>query len=626
MANSITLNQALIDDIKAKIDAGTATAEEVVLYTKGLNQLQSGNDFQSVVIGLSQSAVDAIDSANAQFQEDTADALVTFGQTATNINTSATNAVSAINNAKDTLNSTNTSLSSTIAGLPSISVIREKVKADREYVHPYDRPAFYSVEAYAQETHEASIIMYNHYGNRIPWPKYGFMSLDQQMSTQDFASSRRLGNAHSKYGLNTENNSPFLTYRVQTTNSGYELGFANSLNHYGHVMGRFADNDGNFHGYNGSWNSTWMRDTCVIVNDIDQRYMLLREGDTFYIGGAKDPTKFKSDHSTRALLKDRAQLTGAMWKYEKYLWDVTHERFTIVGNGTGYGNACYNKTLNQLVVMKYDGTVGYQKPLLYSFSNDWNLKNIGLGTQEISYNYDTIANSKATLEIESTVNNSSGMPGTPNLSESSYRGVPILCDNGKIVHFMSMGNNISGASYGFRWQKNEAGTDYIKDRTFTFSGNTTKYGYDQGEYYGIRHHTTNDGKYVIARDHYYYYGTGARMLFVRVSDGKCLTYLNNDSTWGFDVTPTQLSKFIIHLHPHHLNTHTWLIDMDELFAIYEDGTAINFYQTAGEYEFASRWSNIQGQSYSSIVNLYKSYAPELEFISQVDKQTDTRTI
>src|SRR6056300_422807 len=104
MANSITLSTALVSDIQSKITAGTATAEEVVLYTKGLNQLQTANDFQSLVVGLSQSAVDAIDSANAQFQEDAQNALNTFAQTATNIDTSAATATSAINTAKNTLN------------------------------------------------------------------------------------------------------------------------------------------------------------------------------------------------------------------------------------------------------------------------------------------------------------------------------------------------------------------------------------------------------------------------------------------------------------------------------------------------------------------------------------------
>ena len=625
MANSITLNQALIDDIKAKIDAGTATAEEVVLYTKGLNQLQSGNDFQSVVIGLSQSAVDAIDSANAQFQEDTADALVTFGQTATNINTSATNAVSAINNAKDTLNSTNTSLSSTIAGLPSISIIRNKVKEDREYIHPYNRPAFYSVEAYANTVYEASIRMYDHYGNHIPWPNGGQRILNLMMDTTGFNTDRRLGNAESRYGLNYDNREPFLTYQTQTTKSGYELGFANSLNHYGHVMGRF-DDKGNWWGYNGSWESSIQRDTCVIVNDVDQNYMLIREGTSFWIGGGKDLTKLKNDYSNRALLKDQAQLTVLMYKYEEYMWDITHERFTIPDVGTGYGNACYNKTLNQLVVMKYNGTAGFQKPILYSFANDWNLKDIGKGKQAISYNYDPIANSKMTLEIESTVDNSVGMPGTPNLSESNYRGIPVLCDNGKIVHLMSMGSNVAGSSYGFRWKLNATGDDYEKDVSFTFTGQTTKYGYDQGEYYGIKHHTTNDGKYVVARDYYYYYGTGARILFIRVSDGKVLKYQDNNTTWGFSFTPIQLSKMIMHLHPHPISSHTWLLDFDEMFERYNDGDSINPYTTTGESEFSSRWSNIQGNSNGCFVPIYKSLGADLEFISTVDKQTDTRTL
>ena len=127
MANSITLSQSLIDDIAQKIQDGTATAEQVVLYTKGLQQLQEGNDFQAVTIGLSQSAVDTIDSSNAQFQEDSQNALDTFAQTATNIDTSATNAVSAINTAKDTLVATDAELSTTISGLPDSSEITKIV-------------------------------------------------------------------------------------------------------------------------------------------------------------------------------------------------------------------------------------------------------------------------------------------------------------------------------------------------------------------------------------------------------------------------------------------------------------------------------------------------------------------
>src|SRR6056300_1654695 len=114
MANSITLSTSLVADIQAKIDAGTATAEEVVLYTKGLNQLQTGNDFQSIVIGLSQSAVDAIDSSNAQFQEDSQDALDIFAATAGRIDSSSANAVTSINSAKDTLNQTSTNIESTL--------------------------------------------------------------------------------------------------------------------------------------------------------------------------------------------------------------------------------------------------------------------------------------------------------------------------------------------------------------------------------------------------------------------------------------------------------------------------------------------------------------------------------
>ena len=40
MANSITLSADIVNALSAKVSAGTATAEEIVLYTTGLQRLQ----------------------------------------------------------------------------------------------------------------------------------------------------------------------------------------------------------------------------------------------------------------------------------------------------------------------------------------------------------------------------------------------------------------------------------------------------------------------------------------------------------------------------------------------------------------------------------------------------------
>lgn len=60
MATSVQLNEALVNALKAKIDAGTATTEEVAIYTKGMSLLQAGTDFQAVTTGIAQGTIDAL--------------------------------------------------------------------------------------------------------------------------------------------------------------------------------------------------------------------------------------------------------------------------------------------------------------------------------------------------------------------------------------------------------------------------------------------------------------------------------------------------------------------------------------------------------------------------------------
>lgn len=72
MTNSVQLNAALVNALKAKIDAGTATTEEVAIYTKGMSLLQAGVDFQAVTTGFAQGTIDAL-----QTQLGTGSAVVT---------------------------------------------------------------------------------------------------------------------------------------------------------------------------------------------------------------------------------------------------------------------------------------------------------------------------------------------------------------------------------------------------------------------------------------------------------------------------------------------------------------------------------------------------------------------
>lgn len=84
MTTSQQLNAALINAIAAKVTASTATPEEIAIYTKGLQLLQSGTDFEAVTAGLADQSVQAIDAAKAALvaQGDSAMAALLAAQTA----------------------------------------------------------------------------------------------------------------------------------------------------------------------------------------------------------------------------------------------------------------------------------------------------------------------------------------------------------------------------------------------------------------------------------------------------------------------------------------------------------------------------------------------------------------
>jgi hypothetical protein len=313
MANSITLSQSLVDDISQKIQDGTATAEQVVLYTKGLQQLQGGNDFQAVIIGLSQSAVDAIDSSNAQFQEDSQaaiDAITTiFNTTATDIDASADNAVAAINNAKDTLNASSVNLETTISGLPSLTQIREGVYNDSNYVHPYDRPAFVIMNDDANSSNEGvEVHWYNHRGERISpdgitYRKHIYFDLSYNMAS---ASRRVVGDSsEGVWKVNAGALSLFNHIHTLVLVGGYSAFFTQSHNKYGHRMGHFNDYNSNWNGYTSTWNGDWSRDTACVVGDPDFTWGLLRTNDKISVGGMFNPCiSMVNSYSTRGYFRE----------------------------------------------------------------------------------------------------------------------------------------------------------------------------------------------------------------------------------------------------------------------------------------------------------------------------------
>jgi len=637
MANSITLSQSLVDDIAQKIQDGTATAEQVVLYTKGLQQLQQGNDFQAVVIGLSQSAVDAIDSSNAQFQEDSQaaiDAITSiFNTTASDIDTSADNAVAAINNAKDTLNSSSVNLETTISGLPSLTQIREGVYNDSNYIHPYDRPAYVMLTDHDSSANETSIYWMNHRGEWVcdklsgqRWRQtiyFGDWKLDGTSGGRKTASNSTFNYREITAGYYTH----LYTHTYPTTGSNGEANYYTSNGgtfgpHYGH----FNDTDMRQLGLDNQWNNSWMRDVGVVVGDADKRYHISRTNDIFKIGGSKGiaTSTIDSWHNRAWMREGNANSTsyGFPENYwdEPQRWKNSHETFQITGVGTGYGMVCYNKNTNKLLVMTSDGSYNHT-PKVYGFASDFNLVDIAKGEQQIGYNYDVLGNLKLTLEIDGTVSNSTGRPSN-STAEANYRGISVLCDNGNVVEHIHTPAT-GGTAFTHRWTPNGAGDDLIYDTHFNHSGQTTNYGYEQGSSYGVRSCVSNDGKYVVAFNSYYYYGAGIRSTFIRVSDGKVLFFDYSDTSYGYKVIPVQRNKFYFGIQAYTGYSYNNMADMDYLFAQHADGTFLNLYQsnTTG---YSHMWGEVYPSGFAQWNNIYKEYSPEIGFMNEND--IDTRTL
>ena len=125
-------------------------------------------------------------------------------------------------------------------------------------------------------------------------------------------------------------------------------------------------------------------------------------------------------------------------------------------------------------------------------------------------------------------------------AESLYRGVVIPCDSGQIVVV-----RMEPSSYAMldRFTPTAQGS-FTKETTATLS-TTTTYGMETADRNGMRFQISNDGKYVLCYQPYYYYGAGAAVFLVRVSDGKYATLQHNDSTYGRSFAPLRDSDFIM---------------------------------------------------------------------------------
>lgn len=648
MANSITLSQSLIDDIAQKIADGTATAEQVVLYTKGLNQLQTGNDFQSVTIGLSQSAVDAIDSANAQFQEDATTALATFSQTAENIDTGATNAISAMNTAKDTLIATDAELSVTVNGLPSRLNIEESVRMVRgtdsrtkapfgwdgphqlgtkftpynpgyptfEIDHAWKAPNFIVHSRQGDTTHDSVIYLMDHELNIID--EVGVEYTEMNCGTTSYIGRRHnvtglynyLWKQHHNYFVISNEEHPASTDRNNYTMTGG----TNMFGHQRHIHSPFAYEGLKPGSFGVSTNQTGSNDRGVYG------------GTTFcLVGTSKRDWVMARPYNERWVRLSAAQLGNyAMYsrnerdrrKNGTYGWNLTHQtvdplknpfgkygeskisgdtffhtQFDFPSSGAGMGLISYNANTNKFAYIntESDGTAYKWTPKLYSVNAGNDLRDIALGRQEVPFNTEPVSGGIMTLEIDSSLDfkteSQSDQTTTDYSTFDRYSGSVCLCDNDTMIISTPYDNGAAQRGHAYRRiVKNASGTGYEYDTMKWWDTNT---GITSADYGAMATVTSNDGKYVIMFGSYYYQGSGFNAVLIRVSDGSMLPFRNADTSRGFTFIPNKHNGFIIKRNYTSDSTSMWYMDCDYLFEQETDMTDISarVFATADHREY-----------------------------------------
>lgn len=300
------------------------------------------------------------------------------------------------------------------------------------------------------------------------------------------------------------------------------------------------------------------RDVCTIPGHPHQDFAIAAQhsggsGVQFWVG----------PRSMNLYWSEKYQNSSASWCY-----------IPLKSLGTsGYGTCSWNYKNNKLLHMECDGG-GTWKPVIWSncpdfrkyalegnrtyLSKDERYNAYSDRTHDLNDYFQTDANADSTSYEQFAFQSSP--QGYSNAAEAHYRGCMILCDNDKIVMFTHHpGYTGTGGFSCVRWNANgqvETGGQSPSPQQHhqlfhKWTSGWTHYGYENGDWLGIRWQMSSDGRYVWAYCPEYYWGGGSYFGCCRVSDGKVIFWNQNDSSYGYNYVPIGKSSLMV---MHHWNT------------------------------------------------------------------------
>ena len=412
------------------------------------------------------------------------------------------------------------------------------VASQQKTINPFSQPCFtvYSMH----HTGGGGYFQYDH--------NFNIVAADHGTGDSSYGSFRTYTTVASEFFESSNSYTSTVTDGNTSTNGSYYVAHTCMTGYLGHMSHSSSGSGaGNMGGWNvaGRDNGTQyraygFRDCCPIVNETHQDYAIFstESGNTAH--QLMFMSRSASDYYNSRFNGRYKQQTELPRSFENR--DGNAETYEST-----YGGCCYNKKTNKFCVIMTTSN-GRYKPIVYNNVPDLrafahNNKDIyaeSLSSQSESNNDSSLHeyfNNSANITEYQQIDTWTSYDQQSGTNETRYRPIPFLCDNGDIVVFVMTPSN--GAAW-WRWKGSDQTHDQRQtDGQLSQNGHyhhtyswTTSYGYEQGRVYGARWQVSSDGKYAWAYCSSYYYGSGAYVMMIRISDGKLLRYLTQDSGDG----------------------------------------------------------------------------------------------
>jgi hypothetical protein len=567
MTNSVQLNAALVNALKAKIDAGTATTEEVAIYTKGMSLLQAGADFQAVTTGFAQGTIDAL-----QTQLGTGSAVVTGSIAGTVLTVSAVTSgalwIGAVLTGSGVTSgttvtsygtgsggvgtytvSTSQTVASTTIGTATVGVVnalnvtQSNLNAAIAAVNTNTTAAVASINA-GTATLNASAVTFGNNTSVLNTISRNMLSNDAALPCLAVVNGYASGNSSAGFIVYDDNFMPMATRLYNSANTAFADASCSDANSSLRMVANYFSSGSYFNssGSPSSGTSYYSQGVSFKGEFGAANFVIGRNGDPAYRPASVDSQNKQagncesSDYSFGLI-----QSGNSISLLDRMLPSLSLSTYVFDSNAQsgGYGGVSYNKQRQELAVL-YQRTADVGTLL-------WRLR-LYKGVPELTRNTNlaTVLGAATLVDFSFTVS-SSALGNATTYYSQRYPKV-VLVDNGNLFLVWAYGAEDVTPTGTLSLHKLSARNDAAG--TLTYNLETTKSlnnAYTGSTSYGgLRSVQNRSGSAVCLFSQYYYYSSGALGWLI---DRRNSTYSSPfdwaSSGYGMSIVPHRSNGFCI---------------------------------------------------------------------------------